>query len=670
MSSKPVLLGIQNGKEYYLCPADKNHSEPYICWLVPDIREGIRAMPGWKILGADYSQIEVRIMAWESQDEWLIAALNSGKDIHCYMAADVHKVDYDEFYYAYKHEEHPLHNKYYGWRSEIKTTTFGVPYGAGPAQVAKQINSGRKPNDPEPSFTEDNARALIDSYFSKATGLAKWLKKKGLWALAHGESKSIGGHYRFYQMPLEENKDYEERIAQIKRWAGNHPIQCLVGTSMVFEKTRGYVSLQSLSGLDVELWDGHIFSKAFVVPSGKKQITNLRFMNGLEIQSSPDHRFSVLTTKNKRTWKKCKELISKNLRVELTQKVPEWHLPLSIPSVPPGNSWNFIHRDIATISNLNELGELLGRLASNGSVGKANLVWLVAEHELVIKPRLESIIKKLGHICEDINKKEGYAPVYRLTINSVSLAKQLTLAGIKCRVPPFIWRDSTLLKAYLRGMFDGDGTCNTDNVVLTFGKQKYKWKWALEIQQALLLLGIRSRVRHYDGDRTVVAIQKYDTPIFAKEIGFINPSKQSKALQIKGTERKGVAAYDKGVSIRRNTPTDKYIEMYDVINSETNQFMANGLVVHNSGCADMLKMAVGKIYLDLRGGISNGPLIHPAHFILFVHDELVLTAEDSSVEAVKQIMIDGMQWAYENLIGLKNIIHETDVVVADYWRKG
>lgn len=125
--SKPILLGIQNGIDILLCPPDKNHSEPYIVKRIPDIRESIVARPGWKILGADYQQIEVRIMAWASKDQWLLEALNSGKDIHCYMAADVHKIPYEDLYYAYKHEDHPLYNKYYGWRSEIKTTTFGVP---------------------------------------------------------------------------------------------------------------------------------------------------------------------------------------------------------------------------------------------------------------------------------------------------------------------------------------------------------------------------------------------------------------------------------------------------------------------------------------------------------------------------------------------------------------
>jgi DNA polymerase-1 len=313
-NQEPVLLGINHGKEYYLHPSDKKHLEPYLCWRVPDIREGIRARPGWKILGADYSQIEVRLMAWESHDEWLLAALNSGKDIHCYMAADVHGVPYEDFYYAYKHKDHSLYHKYYGWRSEIKTTTFGVPYGAGAKQVAKQINSSRKSGDTSPLFTEEQAQQLIDDYFKKAKGLKKWLDKQGKHALTKGESKSLGGHYRFYQLPKEGNDDYEERTAQIERWSGNHPIQ--------------------------------------------------------------------------------------------------------------------------------------------------------------------------------------------------------------------------------------------------------------------------------------------------------------------------------------------------------------------AGCADMLKMAVGKIYLDLRGGISSGPLVHEGHFILFVHDELVLTAPDNEAPPVKKIMIDGMQWAYEQLIGTKNIIHETDVTVNDYWEKG
>lgn len=237
MTVKPALLGIIDGKEYWLVPPDKEHYDPYITWRVPDIREGIVARPGWKILGADYSQIEVRIMAWMSEDEWLIEALNSGKDIHCYMAADVNGVDYDVFYKAYKTPDDPLHNKYYAMRSEIKTTTFGVPYGAGPGQVARQINSTR--SDKSTHIDEDYAQTkIIEPYFAKAKGLKKWLENQGKNATKHfgkytpdyykkaiDYSVSLGGHYRFYQLPWDGAKDADKEISQIRRWSGNHPIQ-------------------------------------------------------------------------------------------------------------------------------------------------------------------------------------------------------------------------------------------------------------------------------------------------------------------------------------------------------------------------------------------------------------------------------------------------------------
>lgn len=255
--AEPILLGVRNGREYYLAPADKTHPEPYLVWRVPDIREGIRARKGWKILGADYSQIEVRIMAHESKDEWLTTALNSGKDIHCYMASDVHGIEYADFYKHYKDKTSPLHNLYYGWRSEIKTTTFGVPYGAGAGQIARQINSGRKPGDTSPLYTEEQAEQLIESYFAKAKGLKRWLDKQAEWAQIHGESKSLGGHYRFYQLPKEGNSDYDKRMSQVQRWSGNHPIQAACADTLKMAVGKIYLDLRGGKSSAATILDGH-----------------------------------------------------------------------------------------------------------------------------------------------------------------------------------------------------------------------------------------------------------------------------------------------------------------------------------------------------------------------------------------------------------------------------
>lgn len=115
-------LGSVDGKEYYWDIQDRQ-----LVWRVPDIREAVVAEPGYKILCSDYSQIEVRIMAFMSQDPWLISALNSGRDIHCHMASEVYGIPYQLLYDAYNNKEHPQHKKFSTLRSNIKTCTFGIP---------------------------------------------------------------------------------------------------------------------------------------------------------------------------------------------------------------------------------------------------------------------------------------------------------------------------------------------------------------------------------------------------------------------------------------------------------------------------------------------------------------------------------------------------------------
>ncbi len=120
---KPAkLLGLHRGREYWL--GDDNKT---ILWRVPEIREAICAKPGYTIVSADYSQIEVKIMAFLSQDDWLIQAITSGKDIHCYMASEMFGVDYDLINKARKDKAHPKHSEMSALRSAVKCITFGLP---------------------------------------------------------------------------------------------------------------------------------------------------------------------------------------------------------------------------------------------------------------------------------------------------------------------------------------------------------------------------------------------------------------------------------------------------------------------------------------------------------------------------------------------------------------
>jgi hypothetical protein len=154
-AAKPLELGVMNNVEFYV-----DISSSTLLWRIPDIRESIEAEPGMVILSADYSQIEVKLMAFLSGDKALIDAINSGKDIHAYIATEIFgkkmDFDYETIYAAKESDRHPRHSELVTLRSRIKTVVFGVPYGAGAQRVALMTG-----------MSEDEAQAFIDSFFER-----------------------------------------------------------------------------------------------------------------------------------------------------------------------------------------------------------------------------------------------------------------------------------------------------------------------------------------------------------------------------------------------------------------------------------------------------------------------------------------------------------------------
>ena len=223
-------LGDIDAKEFYLdlrtrSEDDKGNSiaNPdfkQVLWRVPDIREAVVAEPGFLILSADYSQIEVKLMAHLSRDPVLIAAINSGKDIHSYNATEVFGAKlhftYEDLTAAKKDKNHPRHAELVKLRNDIKTVTFGVPYGAGAHRVAMMTG-----------LSEEKAQEFIDEFFGKFNVLGGWLKNVGDLACIEGFSKSPRGRHRFYDLPNPSMKEKEKDkiFSQVRRYAGNHPIQ-------------------------------------------------------------------------------------------------------------------------------------------------------------------------------------------------------------------------------------------------------------------------------------------------------------------------------------------------------------------------------------------------------------------------------------------------------------
>jgi DNA polymerase I len=215
-------LGVLNAKEYVWARYREEKTgqlvKEQLEWKVPDIRKGVRAEQGYKILAADYSQIEVKLMAYLSGDPTLIAAINSGKDIHCFTATEVFgkrlNFMYDDIKAAVKEEKHPRHHELKKLRANIKVVTFGIPYGAGAQRVSLMTG-----------MTVDEAQQFIDDFFARFPKLKMWLAHLGSDAIADGFTTSPRGRKRFYELPLASDPDADQILAQIRRWAGNHPIQ-------------------------------------------------------------------------------------------------------------------------------------------------------------------------------------------------------------------------------------------------------------------------------------------------------------------------------------------------------------------------------------------------------------------------------------------------------------
>jgi hypothetical protein len=597
-----------------------------------DFRSCFVAPEGYKLITCDYSQAELRILAQLSEDPAFIDAFCSGGDLHTLTASQMFQIPPDQV-------AKPQ-------RSAAKVINFGLAYGRGPAALGGQLG-----------VSTEEAKRLIDQYFKAYAGIGRWLDKAARDAVRKGYSITMLGRKRYYRELDSSDPDYNRQRASVERQGKNSPIQgCLPGHIRIFEQSQGYMPIESLVGKQVSVWDGHRFSAAHVVASGKKQLVRVSLYGNHYIECSPDHRFLVRDPNGRFMWKTPGEFKPQH-RVMLTEGVPEWAAPLQLPESVCNGSWNGRAVSVGQIDDLVALGEWLGRVASDGSMTATTVSVLVAEHEEVLLPYLQAVSAQIGHVGHWIRQTElRPRRLHKLTLSSRGLAGQLRALGIKERVPDCAWHDSRVLAGYLRGMFDGDGAVAPDGALLVFGQGDTHLAWARQIQEALLLFGVRSRVRAYPGDRTVVQVLKKDMPIFAARIGFMNPIKQEKAAAITAEARE--RTYGRGVRVGSVEVTNYWVEMYDVVNSETGRFMANGLIVHNSN-ADMTKLALI--------GLNEALRDYDARVVNTVHDEIVVEAREDQAEVVCKIVEHEMVKAGQETIKLVPVV--ADAKIADYWSK-
>ncbi|CAD5107415.1 DNA polymerase I [Zestomonas carbonaria] len=161
------------------------------------IRQAFVAPPGYKLLSADYSQIELRIMAHLAKDEGLLDAFRHDRDVHRATAAEVFGV--------------PLEDVTSDQRRSAKAINFGLIYGMSAFGLAKQIGVDRK-----------QSQAYIDRYFARYPGVLAYMERTRAQAAEQGFVETLFGR-RLY-LPEIHSKNQAMRKAA-ERTAINAPMQ-------------------------------------------------------------------------------------------------------------------------------------------------------------------------------------------------------------------------------------------------------------------------------------------------------------------------------------------------------------------------------------------------------------------------------------------------------------
>lgn len=161
------------------------------------IRQAVIPDEGCVFLSADYSQIELRLMAHFSQDPHLVEAFRSGQDVHAATAAKIFNV--------------PIEEVTKDQRRQAKTANFGIIYGISAFGLAQQLDCSRA-----------EAKALIDGYFAAFPGVIDYIERRKELAREQGYAITLFGRKRFLPDIVSHNatvRSFAERNAV------NSPIQ-------------------------------------------------------------------------------------------------------------------------------------------------------------------------------------------------------------------------------------------------------------------------------------------------------------------------------------------------------------------------------------------------------------------------------------------------------------
>ncbi len=188
--------------------------------------ESIRAVfvapPGKQLVVADYSQLELRVMAHIAEDEIMTEAYRNGLDLHAATAAGILGLKPDEF-----DTEQPAHKEA---RQKAKAVNFGVIFGSGPPGLREFARDAYNIQ-----ITVEEARGMIERFLATYPGVARWQREQEARTRRTGTVSTSGG--RVHHFDWEPGGEYSRNLAL------NLPIQ----------GTAAEIAVEALIRIDAQL---------------------------------------------------------------------------------------------------------------------------------------------------------------------------------------------------------------------------------------------------------------------------------------------------------------------------------------------------------------------------------------------------------------------------------
>ena len=187
-------------------------TDPNLQQIPERFRSCIGGESNYVLIGADFSQMELRILAEESKDPILVEAFQTGKDIHSVTASTMFNI--------------PIEDVTKEQRFTAKTLNFGITYGMKVKKFVDMMN-GEANKEGRKNITLKDGKLLLDKYKTTYIVANRYLDTIGLQALREGMTQTRFGRKRFFK-PVSNALDpssYRGQIEAIKRQGANMPIQ-------------------------------------------------------------------------------------------------------------------------------------------------------------------------------------------------------------------------------------------------------------------------------------------------------------------------------------------------------------------------------------------------------------------------------------------------------------